>query len=231
MASRNRGKKQQKLRDFVTQPPTSDEREELFKHLNTGGSPIVRAIIGQSLLEAMLDELLRPRFRRGNQEVWETLTSESGPLSGFRKKIELGYALNIYDKDIRDALARVGDIRNGFAHSKKPLKFSHHTVVRELKRVPTFPTKKSLPYKMFSDVHEKADEGGSGPASAFVILCYSIYLILQKRMIKRLESRTTRMKNRSDIGALASILLNGPQAPTRGLLSPSWENQIDGPKE
>ncbi len=45
-----------------------------------------------------------------------------------RVKIEIAYALGLYDKEIRDGLRTVAKIRNKFAHSPEPMEFDHEKV-------------------------------------------------------------------------------------------------------
>lgn len=90
------------------------------------------AIMGQCLLEIYLDELLRPHFARRDDDTWAVLTDDRGPLSTFHSKIVAAYAFGICNAAVKNVLHSVRQIRNAFAHSKKPITFSHQLVVKEL---------------------------------------------------------------------------------------------------
>lgn len=97
MASRNRGKTKLKLRDLSRHRPTLEETRQIVDAL-VDSPPIVTAVLGATLIEQELDDLLRARFSRRDDETWKDLTDEKGPLSTFNSKIVAGYAFGIYDQ-------------------------------------------------------------------------------------------------------------------------------------
>src|SRR3546814_678188 len=64
MASRNRGKIKIKLRDLARLKPTEEEEEAQRQQLIGANIPTGVAILGASLIENMLDELLTSHFSR-----------------------------------------------------------------------------------------------------------------------------------------------------------------------
>jgi hypothetical protein len=93
MASRNRGKGKPKLRDLSRAPLTFEERDALGNSLAVASQPITLAILGSVLVENDLEELLRHRLRRKDNETWLWLLSDIGSLATFHHKIAMGYAL------------------------------------------------------------------------------------------------------------------------------------------
>jgi hypothetical protein len=63
-----------------------------------------------------------------NAEDEEKLVCNDGPLATFARKIQLGYAMGLYETELRDDLTRIKDIRNDFAHSVIPICFNTQSV-------------------------------------------------------------------------------------------------------
>src|SRR3546814_21136972 len=78
MASRNRGKIKIKLRDLARLKPTEEEEEAQRQQLIGANIPTVVAILGASLIENMLDELLTSHFSRRDEVTWGLLTGDGG---------------------------------------------------------------------------------------------------------------------------------------------------------
>jgi len=55
--------------------------------------------------------------------------SDMPPIPTFAVKINLGYALGIYEEHIRDELKLIKTIRNAFAHSAAELDFSDQRII------------------------------------------------------------------------------------------------------
>jgi DNA-binding MltR family transcriptional regulator len=132
--SRNRGKPKPKLRDLGRIPPT-DEEIKALRNAAQSADPIVTAILGAVLVEHELDNHLRKRVAKKNDDVWSDMVSEAGPFSTFSRKIMAGHALGIFDEHTKDNLNIVRVIRNAFAHSKKLIDFNNPLVVAELGKI------------------------------------------------------------------------------------------------
>jgi hypothetical protein len=120
------------LRNLSRLPPEYDDIIALSEALSKEQQPITTAILGAVLVELHQERLLRFKLKHGDDETWKMLTADNGPLGSFHSKIAMGYALGIYDKDMRGDLNIVRNIRNAFAHSKKLIQFDHPAVVTEL---------------------------------------------------------------------------------------------------
>lgn len=230
MPTRNRGKPKPKLRDLSRTAPTIEELAALKEQFHGDQPPIVKAIIGQSLLEIELDTHLRHHFYRKDDATWEKLTSGAeGPLSSFNSKIIAAHAFGICNDVIRDGLNTVRQIRNAFAHSKRPLKFSNKLIVHELTTV-TLPagTRTSL-YSGLHHVRDLAKISEYGATQAYVMLCLVLDNYLLNRQSKRLKAKERRRSKRSYQSQLAAALAGRPPTGSRGLLSQSLVNQTAGP--
>jgi len=151
----SRGRPKPKLRDLSRSPPHPDHMMEIidaFIQQMASGSPITVAILGASLVELELERMIREKFRRQDNEVWATLTSDGSPLDTFSKKISMGYAFGLYDDVLKDALDTIRAIRNAFAHSKRLINFDHELILQELGRLVLPPNKRSLLYKRLKPI-------------------------------------------------------------------------------
>jgi hypothetical protein len=61
---------------------------------------------------------------------------ENRPLNRFWRKIEVAYARGFVDKQTRDYLNTVRDIRNEFAHDMMPLTFTSETILKLCNNLP-----------------------------------------------------------------------------------------------
>ncbi len=75
------------------------------------------AIIGASLVDEILEEILRAQFEKNSdEETIDRLFNHEGVLGSFSSKIDMGYCLGMYGSQTHANLRRVKDIRNRFAH-------------------------------------------------------------------------------------------------------------------
>jgi hypothetical protein len=133
--TRNRGKPKPSLRDLSITTLSGDELIKWVKSLRATDPPIVVAITLAAILEHELDALLRPRISRNNDDTWRLLTSENGPLRSFFTKILMGYALKIYDNEIKAYLDIIRNVRNAFAHARGVIDFDNELIVKELSKI------------------------------------------------------------------------------------------------
>ena len=71
--------------------------------------------------------------RRDEIEIFK----DYGPLSTFKAKVDIAFALGLYDRKIRKDLHTVRRIRNKFAHSSEPMGFDHNQVADECRKLDT----------------------------------------------------------------------------------------------
>ena len=83
-----------------------------------GTSPL----IATAYLEERLIEAIKARLVE-DDELGNKLFKGYGPLGSLSAKIDMGFLLGIYEKDVRRFLHTVKDIRNAFAHKPEPMDF------------------------------------------------------------------------------------------------------------
>lgn len=141
MPSRNRGTPKPKLRDLSRQPPSNEEVASLFETLESP-HPITRAILGAVLIEHELEKALRDALPRNDDVTWSLLTGDRGALGTFMTKIDLGFALKLYEDELRKTLHILRGVRNAFAHAKRLVNSEHELILKELQSIPPYrPTK------------------------------------------------------------------------------------------
>jgi DNA-binding MltR family transcriptional regulator len=216
VASRNRGKKKPKLRDYSHLVLTAEERKAVSAAAHSMDQhPIVTAILGYVLVEHELDVLLRKKFKKTDDATWTELQDDRGPLRSFSAKISIGYALGIYDNKIQRDLNTVRIVRNAFAHSKKLLDFNDPLVVQEL-----------LGAHRLSEKFKKnlrKDPNNQLAKASFIIICLKLESAFFRIKTRAENARYRRLRRKTPISALANALLGNPygnplEHPYRGIL-------------
>lgn len=82
------------------------------------------AIITAVQIDDALETALLRKMTILEDEVDEVFVGDSGPLSTFSAKIKMAYALGIIGRDTRRDLVIVKNIRNAFAHARRPVRFT-----------------------------------------------------------------------------------------------------------
>ena len=77
--------------------------------------PVIALTVG-ARLDAALERALLAKMRKLSEAQRTTLFDGYGPLSSFAAKIDVGYALNIFDDALYADLTVIRKIRNVFAH-------------------------------------------------------------------------------------------------------------------
>lgn len=189
MASRNRGKPKPSLRKLSREKPSSEDVKVILRLLDEG-PPIVAAVLGAALLDKEIEEMIRGRLPRDDDETMELLTSRDGPLANFSQKIALGYALKLYPAETLNNLNIVRSIRNLFAHASKVIQFDHPLILKELASAETSKGPRSRHHKHLMLVKE----GHPNPQRAFALLCTMISNELKMREIRILKLKSSRLE-------------------------------------
>lgn len=87
---------------------------EVMKEIMEGSDRVV-AIVGGALVEEVLARLLR-EFLRQDEKVLDQAFGFSKPIGTFSAKVDLGYLLGVYGKEVHQDLHCLRRIRNEFAH-------------------------------------------------------------------------------------------------------------------
>ncbi len=82
------------------------------------------AIFASAILDNELAKALEGKFVSLSDQRRDKLFEGYGALSTFSAKIDVGFALGLFGSETRGNLDRLRKIRNKFAHSGEPLKFS-----------------------------------------------------------------------------------------------------------
>ena len=105
-----------------------------------GESDRAAAIIAASYFEERLCEVIMTRFVKLDRKVQRAIFTGYGPLSTFKAKVDIAFALGLLGRETRRGLHTVGRVRNKFAHASKPLRFDHEDfaiMCRDLKTAAT----------------------------------------------------------------------------------------------
>jgi len=87
----------------------------------------IAAIVLASFIDNLLTYLLTALLRQDRPTLKKMFTG-LGPISTFSAKIELGYLIELYDRQYRNALHSIREIRNHFAHSSKLASFDNDEI-------------------------------------------------------------------------------------------------------
>jgi hypothetical protein len=97
---------------------------EELKHQTDRGAGILAAAI----LDDVLTVVILKRFVQLTGTRENSLFGRMAPLSTFAAKIEIGFAIGLYDNSIRTMLDTIRDVRNKFAHRMESLSFDEPTI-------------------------------------------------------------------------------------------------------
>ncbi len=81
------------------------------------------AIRMASITEDWLQYAIKAKMRHLTKTQEDRIFSGYGPISSFRAKIDVGYALGIFDITTMNDLNAIREIRNKFAHSREIIHF------------------------------------------------------------------------------------------------------------
>ena len=104
-----------------------DESLQIYAELE-GESDRATAILAAANFEDYLRDSIESKFVNLNSDIRNDIFYGYGPLSTFKAKIDIGCALDLFDRRTRKHLHRIRRIRNSFAHSPKPVKFDHDEI-------------------------------------------------------------------------------------------------------
>jgi hypothetical protein len=194
---RNRGKPT--LHDISRAEPTLDERRQVADAAyNYNGSPIVTAILGAATIEMELEILLRERFPKISDGLWQTMIGENGPFNTLDQKITAAFAFRMFDEATKDNLKIIKAIRNVFAHAKMLIDFDHKLISAEFRKI-------KIP-KFRKRFHSKAKKGDYyEPKETYVLLCIVISTFLIKKRLVSMKTKARRTAQKRQ-GALISPL-------------------------
>ena len=107
-----------------------------------------RALISSAIVEDFLQQLLLHAMRSLSNTKAKRLFD--GPLATFDAKIEVAYAFDLIDDDLRNDLNVIKDIRNAFAHSLDWMHFQSKEIVALMRGFKGWDKDKD-PYSFFKE--------------------------------------------------------------------------------
>jgi DNA-binding MltR family transcriptional regulator len=123
--------KRDALRQLSETLPARPEIEKILDSLGDKDDIHV-AVIGVSIVEATLEQLIVSRLSRSDKKLLSRLFQNRGPLSDFNSKILIAEAFGIVPSPLAEELHTMRAIRNAFAHAKMPISFSDAPVAGEV---------------------------------------------------------------------------------------------------
>ena len=208
--SRNRGVKKPKLRDYSHLVLAPEEKEALAAAAHSQHQhPIVIAILACVLIEHELDRLLRKKLKKNDENTWQALQSETGPLRSFAAKISMAYALGIYTEKIQHDLNVVRIIRNAFAHSKKLIDFDDPLIISEL--VSAHILRKKFKTYLLKEAHAEMGR------TIFIIVCLRLQNKLLAKETVAIIAKSRRSRRKEKTASFTNALLGNPYSPMGSL--------------
>ena len=95
------------------------------------------AILAAAYFEDRLRDAIMTRFVALNRQDDAEIFKHYGPLSTFKAKVDIAFALGLYDRKTKKGLHTVRQIRNEFAHSPEPMEFDHEKVAAKCRKLDT----------------------------------------------------------------------------------------------
>lgn len=110
------------LKKSIKEQPNSQEVYQLLKEAPTQSDRASAIVLG-TVVESSLEDALLSRLIALSKTDYASLFEGDAPLGNFSSKIKMGFALQIFGTKTRAELNRVREIRNVFAHARKPVSF------------------------------------------------------------------------------------------------------------
>jgi len=178
------------LKDFDAlhrSDPQFSHIDELESELYANPSDRAVAVVFGSFVESALRSLLQKQFRPDlNSDDRGALFGFEGPMGPFSSKILMAYGMGLLGPTSRHDLDLIRHLRNGFAHSRIPFKFTTpevRSVCDQFKIVELDAT--PIPHGYLNRVpHEQRQEATdrNHPKTRFITTCHHLsYRMMVKR--------------------------------------------------
>jgi hypothetical protein len=114
------------LRAFkrLQRTPFTDQDMKLIGEEVRGASDRAMALIYAAMLDTVIEGCLKQRMIELSSTESEQLFRGLAPLSSFSAKINVSYAFRVFGAKTKRELNFIREIRNGFAHAQRSLRFS-----------------------------------------------------------------------------------------------------------
>ena len=111
------------FRDYIREEPSNNDlptmEQEFYGESDRAVALLQGAALGISLQAAILKKMRTNLTTEDEKKLFEG----NGPISTFSARILIGFALNAFGKKTRHDLDLIRELRNAFAHVRKPMKF------------------------------------------------------------------------------------------------------------
>jgi hypothetical protein len=145
-----------------------------------------------------LEELLRDRILRKDNDTWKDLTSENGPFYSFYQKLVFGYAMRLFNADFYGAMNLIRIIRNQFAHAKRKTDFGNDLILDELRKI-KFKRRRVTHYLKMEDKNEAG-------RLAYAAVCFHLSAALVQTGNRSFLKKQKRVRAKTAASPLAQAL-------------------------
>lgn len=147
----------------------SEDHYKAIAEILMSGSDTAVAIIGGSYLDDTLRRTLSERLR-DDKDIRRKLLKPSGSLGNSGPKIDALYMLYAFERDVRNAMYGVCDIRNFFAHNLgASFDSDHKTVVGAFKNLTLHEGKKHYPHHIHGEKSDVEIEEITSRKTLFIV--------------------------------------------------------------
>lgn len=177
----SRGRKKASLYDLSKEFVKPEHQEEYLKEL-AGESDRAAALVAAAEVESYLVYLMLPLFWRLKADEKEALFfGRRAPLSEFATRIAVAYGLGRIHQPERDDLDRIRRIRNAFAHTVIPVKFTTEVIAAECAKLHY--------YDVFNDIEFTDADEVEHPKSRYLITAMALRKIFGDRVFSNARAR------------------------------------------
>jgi hypothetical protein len=175
------------LKALIESDPEAADIPDLERELFASGSDRALAVLYSSLVEVLIKRLLNAKMRSElNSDDRDRLFGPQGPVGTFSSRIIVAYAFGLIGPDTRFNLDLIREIRNVFAHSRKPLSFDTKQVREACAHLkipdiwwgrfnpPIIPPKLYLDH--FPPEERESASDLNNPRTRFVSICHELSL-------------------------------------------------------
>ncbi|WPO43927.1 hypothetical protein [Tardiphaga sp. 42S5] len=112
-----------KLRDLTSAPATAEHQEDFNKAVSDDADDRGVCLILTAQLENELDRAIDHWIDNGDKKLRDELYGGDGPLGTLSRKCAFAAAIGLIGPITRENLRAIRNIRNAFAHAKRPITF------------------------------------------------------------------------------------------------------------
>jgi hypothetical protein len=164
------------FRQLLNSSPGIDDLPAMEQEFYLASSARAAVLLQASLVEDTLRRMIQAKFMAGaSADVVIRVFEANGPLSTFSNKIIMGHALGLYGNIFRHDLDIIRELRNGFAHTRRPLEFETKEVTDMCNYLRLPDSKMSQQPPIYSERYPiTVATDNNHPRTRFTAVCYTI---------------------------------------------------------